>query len=144
MSDDPVKKALEFLKDAPDVPPDPGDDMPSDDPVVQAYRDGLLEGRRQGTNHALVLDAEERVVEFAEERFGAGTVVGLMEDGNVFVIVPRLDHDVVERCMEFRSDLRRYIGENGVVPVPILRTDPPSDVETKARAQGRILKGMAS
>lgn len=109
-----------------------------------AYRDGLLEGRRQGANRALILDAEERVVEFAEDRFGAGIEVGLMEDGNVFVIVTRLDHDVVDRCMEFRSDLRRCIGENGVVPVPILRTDPPSDVETKVRAQGRILKGMAS
>lgn len=37
MSDDLVKKALELLKNAPDVPPDPGDEMP-DEGVIEMRR----------------------------------------------------------------------------------------------------------
>lgn len=109
----------------------------------RAFGDGLIEGRRQGANHALILDAEERVVEFAQYHFGPDIEIVLMEDGNVALIVQRIDEDLLERFVAFKSDLQDCIGKNTVVPVPILRTTPQNDLETKARARGRVLKGMS-
>jgi hypothetical protein len=105
---------------------------------LQGFQDGLRKGRTEGGKHALIADGEERVVEFAENHFGDGTVVRLLDNGDLYIVAAAVAS--LDAQMAFMGDLRDCIGDTDVFAYVTTPDASKTAIDRIAVESGRVLK----